>query len=92
MSYLVLHFLVFTYNGFLMYLTYLPHNLFSIKASHFLFNLLRGTILNRTYGTHKNLHISLFLPTIFSYLIWSPVIISSREATQRSPEVSRPIS
>ena len=27
--------------------------------------LLWGTILNGTYGIHKNLHISLFLPTIF---------------------------
>ena len=27
--------------------------------------LLRGTILNRTYGAHKNLYISLFLTTIF---------------------------
>ena len=29
------------------------------------FLLLRGAIVNRTYGTHKNVCISLFLPTIF---------------------------
>ena len=39
------------------------------------YELLRGTIVNRTYGTHKNLNISLFLLTIFwSYLPWSPVL------------------
>ena len=41
--------------------------------------LLRGTIVNRTYGTHENLCISLFLPTIFGhtrYLLWPRVIIS----------------
>ena len=27
--------------------------------------VLRGTILNRTYGDHKNLYISRFLPTVF---------------------------
>ena len=27
--------------------------------------LLRGTIINRTYGTLKNLYISLFLPLMF---------------------------
>ena len=27
--------------------------------------LLRGTIVTKTYGAHKNLHISLFLSTIF---------------------------
>ena len=27
--------------------------------------LLRGTIVNRTYGTHKDLYIALFLLTIF---------------------------
>ena len=39
--------------------------------------LLRGTILNRTYGTHKNLpgiHFAIFTNHILSYLLWSPVI------------------
>ena len=42
--------------------------------------LIRGGILYRTYATHKNLYISLFLLIIFginniwSYLLWSPVI------------------
>ena len=39
--------------------------------------VLRGTKVNRTYGTHKNLYISLFLLTIFGptrYLLFSPVI------------------
>ena len=36
-----------------------------------------GTIVSRTYGTHKNPYIALFLPTIFGpiYLLWSPVIL-----------------
>ena len=37
--------------------------------------LLRETIVNRTYGIHQNLYISLFLLiSIWSYLLWSPVI------------------
>ena len=36
--------------------------------------LLRGTILNRTYGTHKNLYISLFF-LIFGPIYWSLVIV-----------------
>ena len=37
--------------------------------------LLRGTILNRTYGTHENLHILLFLPSICStYLVLLTVV------------------
>ena len=35
-------------------------------------NILRGTILNRTYGRHKNLHISLFLPTRFGPIYYGP--------------------
>ena len=34
--------------------------------------LLRGTILNRTYGTHANLCISLFLTTIFGSIYYGP--------------------
>ena len=36
--------------------------------------LLRGAIVNRTYGTHKNLYISLFFThNIWYYLLWSTV-------------------
>ena len=39
--------------------------------------ILRGTILNRTYGLYKNLYISLFLLTIFGpCLPWSPAIVA----------------
>ena len=34
--------------------------------------LLRGTILNRTYGTHKTLYISLFLLKIFGSIYYGP--------------------
>ena len=33
---------------------------------------MRGTILNRTHGTHKNLYISLFLLTIFGPIYYGP--------------------
>ena len=40
--------------------------------------LLRGTILNRTYGRHKTLYISLFFTkNIWSYYLGSPVILYS---------------
>ena len=36
--------------------------------------LLRGTTVNRTYGTHKNLYIPpMFTSNIWFYLLWSPV-------------------
>ena len=36
--------------------------------------ILRGAIVNRTYGGHKNLDISLFLPTLFGPIYYrSPV-------------------
>ena len=38
----------------------------------------RGTIVNRTYGTHKNLpgtYLPIFTNSIWSYLLWSPVIV-----------------
>ena len=37
---------------------------------------LRETVVNRTYSTHKNRYIALFLlfNNIWSYLLWSPVI------------------
>ena len=34
--------------------------------------VLRGTILNRTYSTHKNLYISLFLLTIYGPIYYGP--------------------
>ena len=34
--------------------------------------LLRGTIVNRTYGTHKNLYVSPFLLTIFGPVNYGP--------------------
>ena len=34
--------------------------------------LLRGTIVNRAYGTHKNLYISVFLLTIFGPINFGP--------------------
>ena len=34
--------------------------------------VLRGTIVNRTYGTHKNLYIYLFLLTIFGPIYYGP--------------------
>ena len=34
--------------------------------------LLPGTIVNKTYGTHKNLYVSLFLPTIFGPVNYGP--------------------
>ena len=37
--------------------------------------LLRGTIVNRTYGTHKNQYFPILTNNIWSYLLWSPVII-----------------
>ena len=42
--------------------------------------LLRGTIVNRTYGAHKALpgiYLSIFTNNIWSYLLWSPVIVVS---------------
>ena len=44
--------------------------------------VLRGTIVIRTYGTHKNLCISLFFSdNIWSYLLWSPVIARTDTCT-----------
>ena len=34
--------------------------------------LLRGVIVNRIYGTHKNLYIYLFLITIFGPIYYGP--------------------
>ena len=40
--------------------------------------VLRGTIVNRTYGTHKKLpgiYFPLFTSNIWPYLLWSTVIV-----------------
>ena len=37
--------------------------------------LLRGTIVNRTYGTQKPIHSPIFSTNIWSYLLWPPVIV-----------------
>ena len=38
--------------------------------------LLRGAIVNRAYGTHKNLYVHLFSLTIFGPIYsWSPVVV-----------------
>ena len=37
--------------------------------------LLRGATLNRTYGTHKNLHVLQFLITISGPIYYGPVIL-----------------
>ena len=37
--------------------------------------ILRGGIVNRTYGTHKKtLYLPIFTNNIWSYLLWSPVV------------------
>ena len=36
--------------------------------------VLRGAILNRTYGTYKTYIVRYFSNKIWSYLLWSPVI------------------
>ena len=53
-----------------------PHLLYSTSISHH--TLLRRTIVNRTYGTHKtSIFLSIFTNNIWSYLPRSPVIRSS---------------
>ena len=45
----------------------------SFTDPHFVYLLLlRGTIVNRTCGIHKNLYISPFLPTIFGPINYGP--------------------
>ena len=47
--------------------------------------LLRRTILNGTYGTHKNLHFSLFLLTVFGPIYYGPPLnrrTTEEETTQ----------
>ena len=42
------------------------------SSLHKRFLVLRGTLVNRTYGGHKNLHIYLFLLTIFGPTYYRP--------------------
>ena len=51
--------------------------------------LLRGTILNRTYGTHKNLYTYLFLPTISGTIYYAPRNIMERSQEGLSLHKSR---
>ena len=45
--------------------------------------LLRGTILNRTYGTHKkNTYFAIFTNIIWSYLLCSPVIVAYNQGSE----------
>ena len=52
-------------------LAHIPLTL-SCNFSLLLSLLLRGTIVNRTYGTHKNLYNSLFLLTKFGPIYYGP--------------------
>ena len=49
-----------------------PSHLYFFALFFSLLLLLRGTIVNRTYGTHKNLYIHLFSPTIFGPIYYGP--------------------
>ena len=42
------------------------------ECSYHTVELLRGTIVNRTYGIHKNLYIEAFLLTIFGPINYGP--------------------
>ena len=42
------------------------------RVQYLIFVLLRGTIVNRTHGTHKNLYIEPFLLTIFGPVNYDP--------------------
>ena len=46
--------------------------------------LLRGTILNKTYGTHKilpGIYFAIFTNYIWSYLLCSPVVLQGLTPT-----------
>ena len=44
----------------------------SVAPIHATILLVRGTIINRTYGTYTNLYISLFLLNIFGPIYYGP--------------------
>ena len=51
------------------------HGVFFFPSDKLLGTILTGggTIVNRTYGTHKNLYVlPIFTSNIWSYLLWSP--------------------
>ena len=52
--------------------------------------VLRGTIVNRTYGTHKNRYISLFLLTIVGIINYGPPQQSIRPGGQFAETVFGP--
>ena len=53
-------------------------------------DILRGTILNRTYGEHKKLS-GIYFPNftiknnIWSYSLWSPVIVDAPRSSRQLP-------
>ena len=58
------------------YIIYIPGIYLASARWQMTILLLRGTIVNRTYGRHKNQYIYLFSLTIWSYLLWSPVTLT----------------
>ena len=49
--------------------------LIMVKNGADVLTLLRGTIVNRTYGIHKKpVYLPIFTNNIWSYLLWSPVV------------------
>ena len=54
--------------------------------------VLRGGIVNRTYSTHKNLYIFLFLPTIFGPIYNGPRLRSCEyfdDSVHKCDDISR---
>ena len=54
---------------FLIFIVFLHQSAWSTEKN---IHILRGTILNRTYGPYTNLYISLFLLTIFGPIYYGP--------------------
>ena len=54
------------------YLSRPPATIIYRGGRYYCYRLLREAILNRTYGTNKNLHISLFLLTISGPVYYAP--------------------
>ena len=54
------------------FFVYIESNAFCPPSPGIVSSLLRGTIVNRTCGTHKNLYIHKFLPTIFGPVNYGP--------------------
>ena len=50
--------------------------------------LLRGAILNTTYGTHKKpKYFAIFTNNIWSYLLWTPVVLNATISAVAPAEV-----